>query len=391
LDVLPTMDYSEYFDLATKMGYPKSKIVLPVEASRGCAWEHRCKNEELNGCTFCGLYRNSPNYREKTINRIKKEIESLILTYKNLKLSFVDAYLPDSYKNELLEHLAELDFDVDIFCELRCDLDDKFGHLLATVPARKIQLGVESFQEDILKVMEKGRRLVDNVNSIKICQEYNLPFQYNLMLDYPGVKVESVIEMEKRLPLLFGLYPPTVSSFYLDRGSRMYMHPEEFGIDANSFDRIGYFFLPESFSGKALTQIVSYKEIKENLALKIAWKKVRMIAENWQKVHEKALFHGMNSALSYRNGRNFLLIDDYRDEGVKHYKIEGILKDVLLASQRKITKTQLLNCVNLNSMLDLEEVLSVLDHHKLILRDNRFIISLPIAFKHRHKMLCNDT
>ena len=59
MTIAPPADLDEFYDTAVELGVPKTALTVSFEHSRGCEWEHRTKGE-LRGCTFCGLYRNSP-------------------------------------------------------------------------------------------------------------------------------------------------------------------------------------------------------------------------------------------------------------------------------------------------------------------------------------------
>ena len=140
---LPDMD--EFYAAARSVGYPPDNLVMPVEASRGCAWEHRKNDGQLHGCTFCGLYRNSPNFREKRSETILAEIRGGVARSQATAVSFVDAYLPPSCAKDLLRDISKAGLDITLFCEMRCDLDDEISDLLARAGTRQVQLGVEAF------------------------------------------------------------------------------------------------------------------------------------------------------------------------------------------------------------------------------------------------------
>jgi len=379
LESVAPPDISEYLDLANCLGYPQSCVVLPVEASRGCAWEHRCGSSELTGCTFCGIYRNSPNYREKSLDKLISDIEQTIEQTKVLELSFVDAYLPDSYRNDLLRHLSASPSDVTLFCEMRCNLNDETTALLARAGARRVQLGVEAFHSGILRRIEKGVRAIDNINSVKLCEEYGIPYQYNLITNIPGVLASEVGEMVELLPLLYGFQPPSIAEFYLDRGSRIFREPQAYGIVPESLDNIPLSFLPSGLAESRVTQYVSFR-CQADCAAEEAWKLVDAQVVRWSEIHALAASLGLASPLSYRDGGNFLTIADCRDGEVELLTLNATLRRVLLACERVISFQRLEEGVRELGLTnqDLETVLDELIKHRLIIKEGNRILALPI-------------
>jgi ribosomal peptide maturation radical SAM protein 1 len=379
LESVAAPNYSEYFDLTNRLVYPQSCVVLPTEASRGCAWEHRCGSQELSGCTFCGLYRNSPNYREKSLDKIISDIEQVVEQNKVLELSFVDAYLPDSYRNDLLRHLSASSSDVTLFCELRCNLNDETAALLARAGARRVQLGVESFHSGILKRIEKGVRAIDNINSIKLCEEYGIPYQYNLITNIPGVLASEVVEMVESLPMLYGFRPPSIAEFYLDRGSRIFREPQAYGIVPESLDGTPPSFLPSGLAQNRVTQYVSFR-CQADRDTEEVWKLVNAQVARWSEIHALAASLGLASPLSYRDGGNFLTITDCRDGEVELLTLNAMLRGVLLACERVISLVRLEERIAELGLTnhDLETVLDELIKHRLIIKEDTRILALPM-------------
>ena len=102
LATLPPPDFDEYFSILHAEAMPPLDAVYPIEASRGCAWEHRRGDGVVRGCTFCGLYRGSTAYRDKPFARIAEEVNRASQRYATLELSMTDAYLPSTHALPLL-------------------------------------------------------------------------------------------------------------------------------------------------------------------------------------------------------------------------------------------------------------------------------------------------
>jgi len=376
LDALPIPDYSDYLQAADRWEYPESLIVLPVEASRGCAWEHRCGHDELKGCTFCGLYRNSPSYREKSRERVVREIEHLICESRILDIAFVDAYLPDSYREQFLKDFADSLPDATLFCELRCNLTEEVARLLNIAGTRKVQLGVESFHTGILSRMEKGTRTIDNLYSLKLCEEWYVPYQYNLITHIPGVPRIEIEQMAQLLPSLFGFRPPGIAEFYLDRGSRIFKTPQEYGLAPQNIDE-PVTYLPRRLAGRKVTQFVPFRESENDAGTREAWQSIVELVAVWRQVHGLALRSAAPNGLSYRVGPGFTVISDRRTGETRRITLEGEISDVFLACISPIPEHRLKqNLIHLQSTR-IDEILALLAAEKLIFRESQHLLALP--------------
>lgn len=370
-------DMDEFYAAAQAAGYPRSGLVLPVEASRGCAWEHRMDDGRLRGCTFCGLYRNSPDYREKGLAAVMADVRAGVHRSQVLDVSFIDAYLPSSYAKELLRQVASSELDLTLFFEMRCDLDEEMARLMSQAGVRRIQLGVESFHTRMLARMAKGTRMIDNLSSIKLCEEFGVPFQYNIITRYPGMSVEHVRELAELVPGLRGFRPPTVADFYLDRGSRMFADPERHGIHRDSLDRAPLPFLPSALTAEPVSQWVSFTW-DESDELRAAWRQVSEAIAAWQAHDADVRRLGIGQLLSYRHAGDAMLIDDWRDRDVMTYELDGAPRQVLLACDRLAHIESVQQAVRELTADQLDEVIAELAGHHLLVQEGAWLLALPV-------------
>jgi ribosomal peptide maturation radical SAM protein 1 len=377
LDGAPPPDMDEFYAAARAAGYPRSALVLPIEASRGCAWEHRMGDGRPRGCTFCGLYRNSPDYREKGLGAVLADMRAGVHRSQVLDVGFIDAYLPSSYAKDLLREVAAAELDLTLFVEMRCDLDDEMARLMSQAGVRRVQLGVESFHTRMLARMAKGTRMIDNVSSIKLCEEHGVPFQYNIITRFPGLSVEHVRELATMLPALRGFRPPSVADFYLDRGSRIFAEPARHGIDPDSLDRAHLPFLPAALAGGPVTQYVTF-DWHQSDELRAAWDAVAAAIAAWQARDAEVRALGIGQPLSYRHAGKAVLIEDWRDDDAVAYELAGPLRAVLLACDRLVHREALAAAVPDLSPADLETVLGELRAHRLLVQEGAWLLALPV-------------
>lgn len=372
LEDVPVPDFSDFFDLAYKLGFPLPRLVLPIEGSRGCAWEHRGPEGTLQGCAFCGLNRNWPNYREKTLEKLLREIDDGVARYHVLNLSFSDACLSESYRKELLRALIASKRDLTLFCEIRPGFDEETAQLLARAGTRTIQIGVESFSTSLLARLGKGVRAIDNVNTLKMCEEYRIPHEYNLLVELPGVTSQEMEETLAILPLLYGLRPPTPTQLFLSRGSRMYQSPEAFRIALEHLDNAGCDYVPHCLAHAKVTDQVPYYRASSPL-VDDAWRMISEHVATWHQVRQRA-----ELPLSYRDGGDFTVISDLRRVEPHSLVLEGTARDVFLACRRVISMGQLQQRLFNINVTELTQILDRLALEGLVLREGTHVLALPV-------------
>ncbi len=361
----PPPDLSEFFGAAARLRVPKTALTLSLEHSRGCEWEHRTPGQ-LRGCTFCGLYRNSPDFRRKPIARLADQIRDSVARYRNLNLAFVDAYLPETDRDELIDELNAIPEDITYFSELRCDLTAETVARLA-LRARRVQLGVESFSTALLRRIGKGLSAAQSAYCVRLCQEAGISTQYNLMLYIPGATKKEIAELRANLPTLFGLVPPEVTRFYLDRNSLVFCDPARHGICPASLDAQPHPWLPASLGDSRISQVVPFRPISEELDPD--WAAVAAVVEEWQERSRAARAAGLPSPLVWHLGSGWATIIDMRQSREKVFDIDGLHLDVFLACDHVISSTSISKRLPGIDPSQIERALDELVAMRLIFKD----------------------
>ena len=226
MDELPIPDYANYFE-RVESSLLKSQLTPagPVETSRGCWWGAK------NHCTFCGLNGETMAFRSKSPNRAFQEFVAISERYGVNRLFCVDNILDVGYIKTLFPRLAESGIKLDLFYEVKSNL--RYDQLAAMHAGgvRMIQPGIESFSNQVLRLMKKGCTALHNIQLLRWCKESGVEVGWNLLAGFPG---ESAAEYERQaelIPLLTHLPPPVVcGAVRLDRFSPFYMHADEFGM-----------------------------------------------------------------------------------------------------------------------------------------------------------------
>jgi len=226
LDTLPIPDYDDYF-AQLEQSPIKEEIApsIPFETSRGCWWGAK------HHCTFCGLNGATMAYRSKTAQRALDELTTLTGKYSGYPVNVVDNILDMKYFKDFIPRLAERKLGLTLSYEVKANLTKEQLRSLWQAGIRSIQPGIESFSDEVLKIMHKGVRAMQNIQVLKWCQELEIYPVWNLLWGFPGESAEEYRQMANLIPLLTHLTPPySVSRIRTDRFSPNYDRAEELGF-----------------------------------------------------------------------------------------------------------------------------------------------------------------
>jgi ribosomal peptide maturation radical SAM protein 1 len=215
LDALPYPDYSDYFD-ALSASRLSRRIVprLMMESARGCWWGER------RHCTFCGLNGAGMAFRSKAPERLLAEVDYLVARWGIANIAFVDNILDIRYFESVLPDLARRQQPLRLFYETKANLRKDQVALLRAAGVAAIQPGIESLSSEVLSLMQKGVRGLQNVQLLKWCREFGVEVAWNLLYGFPH---ESRDAYEHTLEVLQAIthldQPQAVTQIRLDRFS----------------------------------------------------------------------------------------------------------------------------------------------------------------------------
>lgn len=229
MDDVPAPDYDDYFDtLATSPLRAFISPGLPVETSRGCWWGAK------KHCTFCGLNGGNMSFRSKSAQRVLDELEGLSSHYGVRKFNVVDNILDMKYLRDLLPELAQRE-PYTLFFETKANLRREQLESIAQAGIRRLQPGIESMHDEILKLVEKGTTGLQNVQLLKWARELGIFITWNFLWDVPGENDEMYGEMADWLPLVSHLQPPGIDRIQFHRFSPYHRDAKDFGLQLTPF------------------------------------------------------------------------------------------------------------------------------------------------------------
>jgi ribosomal peptide maturation radical SAM protein 1 len=226
MDDLPLPIYDDYFEqfAGTALKREWSPTIL-FETSRGCWWGER------QHCTFCGLNGQTMAYRSKSPERALAELIHLTRRHTGLSVWVVDNILDMRYFQTFLPELARRNLGLDIFYETKSNLKKDQVRLLRNAGVRRIQPGIESLSDSVLRLMRKGVSALQNIQLLKWAKELGVELDWNFLWGFPGEDPEEYRAMARLVPHLVHLPPPELAlGILLDRFSPNFMEPERFGF-----------------------------------------------------------------------------------------------------------------------------------------------------------------
>lgn len=220
------LKFDDYFErIANLKTLPKHKVYIPFESSRGCWYGEKAQ------CTFCGL-NEIIKYRERGEGGLIGELEHYADRYDVKEFFAVDLIMPLSFFKTFLPQLEREGKDWNIFYEVKSNMKRGQIEQLANAGVNWIQPGIESLNDDVLKIMRKGVSSAQNIQTLRICRELGMRVGWSIINGFPGEKAESYREMTALIPKLHHLEAPSnVGRFEVHRFSPYFDNPEKMGIE----------------------------------------------------------------------------------------------------------------------------------------------------------------
>lgn len=251
LDSVPMPEFDDYFAQKARSEAACVATTLLMETARGCWWGER------SHCTFCGLNGATMVFRSKTPGRVVAEFTHLCARYGTRTFSVVDDILDMRFFRTVLPQLAEADLGLDIFWEVKANLNFEHVRVLRDAGVTTIQPGIESLSDHILKLMRKGTTAFRNIELLKWCRELGVQPFWNLLYGFPGETAEDYVQIAEFIHAIWHLDPPTACGpIRLDRFSPYHSDPAAFGM--TSMRPMAPFSYLYPFSPESLMEISYY-------------------------------------------------------------------------------------------------------------------------------------
>lgn len=304
LDGLPIPDFDDLVVARQQLGVAEIRdLVVALESSRGCWWGAK------QHCTFCGLNALGMGYRQKSQERFQWEVEEIARRYGVKHIYTTDNILSMSYYKKFMDWAKQSKTELNFFWEVKSNINRQQATSLAQAGINWVQPGIENFSSEVLQIMKKGVKGIQNVAFLKYASENGLMVPYSILCGFPGERPESYAEMEKNLRKLVHLEPPHgVASINYERFNPYHQNPESFGLRLRPAVQYRLFY---PFSEEVISRLAYFFERDD--APKFPYTAgVKKEVRRWQEAYERSAIRGEGSALSWCKAGNEILIEDRR-------------------------------------------------------------------------------
>jgi magnesium-protoporphyrin IX monomethyl ester (oxidative) cyclase len=367
MDDIPTPDYDDYFTALQRS--PLRDAIEPavvVETSRGCWWGAK------SHCTFCGLNGGNMSYRAKSPARAVEEFHRLAARYGVRRFTVVDNIIDMQYHERVLPQLQGHGYD--IFYETKANLRRRHMQGFSDAGVRSIQPGIESFHDEILRLLAKGNKGWMNVQLLKWAAELSMEISWIFLIDVPGQRDEWYFELLSWLPLVTHLQPPVYatpiqfvrfSPYHRDSSAyALDLTPEPayaqvYPLPAEEMEDLAYYFTERTPAPPpALGQ-----------RLLVAWLGL------WRNAHETA---SERPVLNMRREGDTIEITDSRSCRTNdHHVLPPLAARVYAACDEATDRRALAESIDIDPVT-LEEILTSLIDDKLLMDFNGHLVALAV-------------
>jgi ribosomal peptide maturation radical SAM protein 1 len=380
LNGLPPPEYDDYFRRLSSLR-PERRFfpTLPVELSRGCSWQAR--QGARGGCAFCNLNQQWAGYRWKKPRRAASEIDRLTDRHRLLAVALMDNSLPPGKTRRICRNLEALGKDLWLFGEVRASTPYPVLEAMRAAGFAEIQVGIEALSRRLLRRLNKGTSVLQNIEIMRACEELGIRSDSNLICGFPGSTPREVDETLQALEFVYAYRPLRLVNFWLGLGSPVWRRRREFGIRA-VFNHPHYRHLfPSGIGHRVPFTIQAYRGDVQ--AQRRLWRPVRAAVSRWQQDYAR-LQQGVDSSpiLSYRDGGRFLIIRQRRpgDDPLIH-RLSGVSRDIYMYCRRSRSRRRILNRFPRSGSETIARFLTTMQVKKLMYAENDRFLSLAVAVR----------
>jgi radical SAM superfamily enzyme YgiQ (UPF0313 family) len=221
---IPTPSFSEMC-LETYQDEPGLRSV-PLQFSRGCT----CR------CEFCSEWALWHPYRVNSAQRMVNQIEELKRGYGVNFVQFSDSLLNGSLDRliSFVERLLHDSVEISWGGFMRAQMDVKTAALLARAGCNSVFLGIESFSDNTLTLMNKRRTKLENIEAIEAFLSAGIEVTAGFVPGFPGdprnsfLKSASIFQnLQEKHPGCLSLH---VEPFLVQPNAPIYSRLEEVGL-----------------------------------------------------------------------------------------------------------------------------------------------------------------
>jgi hypothetical protein len=247
---------------------------------------------------------------------------------------------------------------------------------MAQAGVTHIQPGIESLSSNVLSLMRKGIRAIQNVNLLRWAQYYDIGVEWNLLWGFPGETEQDYTEQETAITHLLHLRPPSNAyRIWLERFSPLFTDRDTFQLRRRTPERSYRYVYPGDVDLERVAYFFDY-DLDGGLP-DSAYAGIRHAAADWS----SAWRADRPPVLKYWSAPHFAQIYDERKQGQGGtYTFEDTLADLYLAcSNRPTTAAAVRRELDLHLPVEaVQELFDEFGKRGLMFLDGQFALALAL-------------
>ncbi len=320
-------DFTDYFAELERTGLRGAvDPCLLIEASRGCWWGERRR------CTFCGIHTCCETlvYRSKSPAKIAAELKLQRDRWGVNAFVFTACSLSRVLAAEPPGLLSERD-GFHLFAEVKSNLTLRELRGLKCAGFVMVQPGIESLQDDLLRLMNKGNRGIRHIEFLKHARACGMHLIWHMLGIMPFDCPEYYRELAEFVPWLTHLQAPvSANNIIFQRSSTYTQHQADYGLRLQPVEVYNYL---GDFGGEFVALTAEYfcdeAWTEQRLAkCGAAWEALAGQLLEWNRAFQAG------DVLEAEDVGGRLLVTDLRARAERAVRVfDGVEREVLLASQ----------------------------------------------------------
>ncbi|MFC2001320.1 B12-binding domain-containing radical SAM protein [Chloroflexota bacterium] len=223
LNELPTPDFSDF----RLDKYYFGEIILPISSSRSCPW---------NKCKFCQLSIQHGRYRQRSIEKVIEDIDTLVKKYNVRHFFLADLEVAPLRLKQLGEAVLKANLEVYFACYARPTKSLNYEVLKTAYQGgcRFLLLGVESLSGRFLELVNKGTTAESVLGVLKNTSELKIGVIPFMLCGIPTqTKKEMLADMKKILNLQkkYNIFSVIYTLFNLGKHTAVFKERENYKIE----------------------------------------------------------------------------------------------------------------------------------------------------------------
>lgn len=175
---------------------------MGILASRGCP----------NSCIFCAQV---CTYRERNLAKVKEEVEHYIKKYRIDLIVFNDN-TTNITKARFMQICSMMKgLKIQWSAAIRADnFDRQMVRAAKDSGCIYFVVGVESFRQNRLDMMNKKLSVADTVRTLNLLHEFDMPYHGNILLGFDGETYGDITDEIGELPFEYNIFPVLVQPYH---------------------------------------------------------------------------------------------------------------------------------------------------------------------------------